>query len=315
VQGGWCADFLLALRRCRPVERVRLKYCFCKDCRESYRGYDTSTVGAVLNYWAYKNARGYSFSVAASMVPAQMVFGRLAPNFADPKLPRCELIALDKALPRIPFEAPAKWLLRLEEARAVTLELAEALSCKMARRRASGITGSGDVVRLQPRITRPRSIYPYALVLGAETEESEPQKIVAELRPRQHDTAASPQVHLETLQRLCGEIPPDFLGENGPEPQVMAVASDVSAPVGHEHVRDQHQTAFMDDVTAIPRPLMIHRSSEPQYYQQSNPPQNVAVEMEHTPETEVNMTSHFSVSDIDPDDAVSSPTSLLARVG
>ncbi|SPQ19547.1 047f4ab7-48e5-4a38-a2bb-8fced771068e [Thermothielavioides terrestris] len=259
-EGGWCAGWMLALSRCRPAERVQLKYWFCPDCRNFYRGYDTSTVDAVLNYWAYKNARGYAFSVSPQLVPAPLVFGRPASELGDPKLARGELVALDKALPRRCFETPAEWLFRLEDARARTLALAEewtrgrALSARRRQARESA-SGGGGAVRMQPRLSAPMSVYPYEHALSAITEQTEPQSEPQSARETGAAAAAAatadapppeaqesrnptPQVHLETLRKLCGEAEVPLQAGEAEAPSHAGEAEgpshEMSSPVGHE---------------------------------------------------------------------------------
>jgi hypothetical protein len=237
-EGGCWASVQLALLSCRPAEKLGLEYSFCDHCRNQYRGYDTTKVDAILNYWAFKNRRGYCFSVPPSLVPADYVFGMPASSdLVDAKQPRCELIAIDKALPRRPLETPAKWLRRLEQVRTLTLKQAELRDTAYYY----------NVIRRQPRITSPMSIDPYARDLSPVPELSESQATTTphdSLNP--YDTTMSPQLHLATLQKLCGgETPREFTvgpsGEasglttdNAQEQKPTARRLPESLPPGHE---------------------------------------------------------------------------------
>ncbi|KAK3310807.1 uncharacterized protein B0T15DRAFT_50792 [Chaetomium strumarium] len=236
-QDGSCwANLQLAFLSCPPAEKLGLEYSFCDYCRDHYRGYDTNRVDAILNYWAFKNRRGYCFSVSPSMVPAEYIFGRPASSdLADAKQPRCELIAIDKALPRRPFESPAKWLRRLE----------------------------------QPRITAPMSIGPYARVLSPVPELSESQATPrGSLNPSQDTARVSPQVHLATLQKLCGEAPVEFpVSQSGTASGLMidnlqeqgtaaALRLPESLPPGHGQLQDTGPTTsgYVGSALAVPPP-------------------------------------------------------------
>ncbi|KAK4240102.1 hypothetical protein C8A03DRAFT_31756, partial [Achaetomium macrosporum] len=239
--GGCWANFQLSFWSCRPAEKLSLEYSFCGYCRDHYRGYDTNKAEAILNYWAFKNRRGYCFSVSPSLIPAECVFRRPAAcDLADAKQPRCELIALDKALPRRPFETPAKWLQRLEGVRTLTLKLAE---------EHQEVDDDNSVIRMQPRITSPMPIDPYARVLSPVPELSESQTTPHE---SQGTTRVSPQVHLATLQKLCGEVPPEFPAtesedvpgstSDNPQQQTTALRVPESSPLGHEVSQDTGPT-------------------------------------------------------------------------
>ncbi|KAL2161353.1 hypothetical protein VTH06DRAFT_8575 [Thermothelomyces fergusii] len=169
--GGFCANIQLALRSCRPSELSKLKYLFCPECLEHYRGYDTDSVDAVRNYWAYKALHGFSYSVAPQAVPGKVLAG-LVPVPDDFARPRCELLALDRVWPQQPSERRRDWLRRLELARSVTLEL--------AARRSAGMTGHETrnpvaeyAVHVQPQRPSPMSAYPYARVLSPIPEHNE----------------------------------------------------------------------------------------------------------------------------------------------
>jgi hypothetical protein len=229
----------LALLSCRPVEKTELKYWFCPECREHYGGWDTKTVDAVLNYWAFKNARGYSSSISPKRVPAELVFGGKAPlREDDPKRPRLELIALGKELPREPFEDPLAWLQRLEEARTMTIQVAEKWPSVEDR---EGL--DEHVVRMQPRISTPMSVYPYSHALSSITELSEARQSPAN-PVRAQNPGACRQVHLKTLRKLCGEpsmetlaLPP---GEADQKQQEVDLWTRVSLPFGDEGAPSSH---------------------------------------------------------------------------
>ncbi|KAL2130791.1 hypothetical protein VTI74DRAFT_5952 [Chaetomium olivicolor] len=155
---GFCVSLLLSLRRCQPAGKTELKCSFCKDCSDFYRGYDCNSLDFLRRYWGFKNARSYSFCVAPSLIPPELVVSLSAAVVEDLKLPRCELIALGKAWPRAPLETPIKWLQRLEQARSVTLELAEERS--LAKDRCTPWYSTEDeLVCMQPRVNAPMSIY------------------------------------------------------------------------------------------------------------------------------------------------------------
>ncbi|KAK4151458.1 hypothetical protein C8A00DRAFT_17138 [Chaetomidium leptoderma] len=296
-QGGGCyARVQLAVRSCRPFERLRLRYWLCDDCCLYYEGYDTRTLNAVLSYWAFKNECRYSFSVSPKLIPAELVFGRTGPVLEDPKAPRCELIALGKVLPSKRSETPAEWLERLEKARASTLDLAENWSNTLARLR--NRESVADVVRMQPRVSSPMSVDPYAQFLSSMAELRMSEETTG-TSPPAHDKRNSPQVHHETLQRLCGEVllvslPSPSEGLSTASPKQRQIASEARPADGAVH--DEEFTDISLD---------------------ESPPKG---EMEDSDEP--NMVSHFSISDIDPDDAAElaslatiSPISVDFRLG
>lgn len=273
---GWCADFLMSLRSCRPVQETKIKYRFCEDCRDYYKDYEVNTLDAILSYWAFKSELCYSFDVSPKLIPADLVFGEAGPVLQDPVKPRCELIALGKALPRKPFEASVKWLQRLEKARKTTLEIAEMRSQVPARRQRRN-----TVVSMQPRITTPMSIYPYSY-LSSITEVSDSQETTAGV-PRSHETGDSPQVHHETLQQLCGKVPV-------PPTRCLTAINYPQQSMSQENVTGK-QTQTQDSLGGTSGTLAGGRILNFGL-------NNAALESE-----EPNMTSHFSVSDIDPDEA------------
>lgn len=358
--GGWCANFLFTLRSCRPVELPKLKYWFCDDCRDYYRGYDTNSVDSILKYWTFKNLRQYSFSVSPKLVPADLVFGSATPAREDLKMPRLELIALDKAWPRTPFETRLAWLQRLETARTITLELAEEWS---RARDCQAIAIANDVVRMQPRISTPMSIYPFDHAhaydaLGLITELSNSQTTTTRPLPSLKKKARElPQVHPETLQKLCGEVSSKSLAqpEEAPRPRTAdpaqgeaAINSRLTSPFDHEAPlitdpeaplftlsteptpsatrcltapRTQQQSGSQDAASASATPnrdsvrdrsgkgssgssndsTLVATSADPNGQVSSNVGLNTF--KDETGDEPPNMTSHFSVSSIDPEDA------------
>jgi hypothetical protein len=372
--GGWCANFKLTLRSCRPVEITKLKYWFCEECREYFRDHDTNTADAILKYWSFKSLRGYSYCVSPKLVPSDLVFNGEAAAVNDPTKPRCELIALDKAWPRKPFETRVDWLQRLEKARTMTLELAGKWNWSHTRaRRESGeaANNNNDVVGMQPRMSSPMSVYPYARALSAITELSDSQgtnKSLPPLPPLYDNTQAAPQVHLETLQRLCGATPSGLLppraGESpkpktaGPEQPETPLVARASSPVGHEVDQDSYDASvpplrlltsrltrpfdqprgdLVGSETASPESfnegsgeavegIRVDHPDDPSRLSQNSPDKGLepsppadcvldnnesadgslggdTLSNEEDDSDEPNMTSHFSVSSIDPDDA------------
>ncbi|KAK4102204.1 hypothetical protein N658DRAFT_485561 [Parathielavia hyrcaniae] len=266
-----CCQKLLS---CRPVEQTKLKYWFCGDCREHYAGFNTITVDAVLNYWAFKNAHGYSSSVSPKLIPANLVFGSKAPAAQDNfEHPRRELVALGKELPRKMFETPVAWLQRLEEARARTLELAAKWSAVVNRQRQLRENLDEYVVHMQPRISRPMSVYPYARPLSSITERSESRESTVNPAPSHHPET-SPQVHPKTLGRLCGDASSECLprglrqaqeaGKHDQNKQKMAAASEplVSTPLGPEIAQDFRPSHPPPPPHPLSRALTTSRASQ-----------------------------------------------------
>jgi hypothetical protein len=269
--GGCCANFLLSLRSCRPVQETKLKYWFCEDCRDYYKDYEVNTLDAVLSYWAFKSDRGYSFGISPKLIPADLVFGGSGSVLEDPVRPRRELVALGEALPRKPFEASVDWLQRLEEARRTTLEIAEKWSQALAR------CQNWSVVGMQPRITTPMSVYPYSY-LSSITELSDSQETTTSFPPS-HGARGSPQVHPETLRQLCGKAPVALA-------RCLTTATDPQQNTPQENVSGtqtpNQKFAGVTSRTPISRDFpSVHFN-------------NAASDSE-----EPNMTSHFSVSEID----------------
>ncbi|GAB1311795.1 hypothetical protein MFIFM68171_02005 [Madurella fahalii] len=186
---GFCVGF--DLLRCRRYgETTEVVYGFCRECRDFYRGFNTRDVNAILNYWAYKNRHGYSTSVSAKLISADEVFGRPPPALEAVNRARCELVALGRELPCSDLETPIDWLQRLEKIRRSTLDWArQSSSVQMPR----CIAFDESVLSVQPRRASPMSAYPHLRGLS------------------------SPQVNFETLYKLCGDIPREFVdGQDNP---------------------------------------------------------------------------------------------------
>ncbi|KAK3298408.1 uncharacterized protein B0H64DRAFT_370901 [Chaetomium fimeti] len=222
--GNWCTNFQLTFRSCRPVELAKLKYWFCPECREHYKGYDTNGAEAILNYWAYKALSGFTYSVSPGAIPADVVFNGTVPALARSTRVRCELIALDKAWPNnSPFETKVEWLQRLERARTVTLELARSWSGTQP-------CVQGSEISIQPRVPSPMTAYPFSYVhdhaLNTITEASDSLKSAAN-PPSWRETIdrETPQVHLNTLARLCGMTPLESLPPRSEQAQRSISAS------------------------------------------------------------------------------------------
>ncbi|KAH6855046.1 hypothetical protein B0I37DRAFT_423103 [Chaetomium sp. MPI-CAGE-AT-0009] len=209
--------YTLTFRSCRPVELAKLKYWFCPECREHYKAYDTNGAEAILNYWAYKALCGFTHDVSPGAIPGDVVFNGTVPGLAASTKLRCELVALDKAWPHSPFETKVEWLRRLERARLVTLELARTWSGTRACAPSSEIS-------IQPRVPSPMSAYPFSYVhdhsLSAITEASDSLKSVPN-PPSWRETVhrETPQVHLNTLAKLCGDSAPSVSGSLPPWPE------------------------------------------------------------------------------------------------
>ncbi|EAQ89771.1 predicted protein [Chaetomium globosum CBS 148.51] len=200
------ASCKLTIRACRPVELAKLKYWFCPECRKHYNGYNIHGVEGILNYWAYKAMCGFSYCVTPGTVPGHVVFGGTLPALLGTSRIRCELLALDKAWPHTVLETKAQWLRRLERARTVTLELARTWSSRRGR------IQSNDEIRVQPGLASPMSTYPFPYVrdhvLSPITEASD--SVGSTTKPPLRVKTISretPQVHLRTLAKLCGEAP------------------------------------------------------------------------------------------------------------
>ncbi|KAH6628480.1 hypothetical protein F5144DRAFT_309932 [Chaetomium tenue] len=205
-KGNWCTGLQLTIRTCRRVEMAKLKYWFCPECRKHYKGYDIHGVEGILNYWAYKAMCGFSYCVTPGTVPGHVVFGGTLPALLGSSRIRCELLALDKAWPHTLFETKAQWLRRLERARTVTLELARTWSSSRGRMQSS------EEIRVQPGLASPMATYPFPYVrdhvLSPITEASSSVESNLKLPLREKArTRETPQVHLSTLAKLCGEAP------------------------------------------------------------------------------------------------------------
>ena len=215
----FCSSLRASISRCwPPVKLTELIYGFCEDCRFFYAGRITRRVSVILNYWA---CRGYSNSVSPGSIPSAMVFCKTSSE-EDLKRPRCELIALAKVLPRGRGEPREQWLQRLEVIRRSTLEWAENTSSPQTHDQRA--LDQSDV-RAQPRPAPPTSVHPYGHVPSRTQGLTENQEAV--VKPfLSSDSGRSPQVHPETLNRLCGEISPDFhTPQPGGEPKRPQQAS------------------------------------------------------------------------------------------
>lgn len=175
VLPGWSCRLL--------TEITEIVYGFCDECRDWYRGFETRDTVAILNYWAFKNRCGHTFSVPAKYISADEVFGRPPPSLEDLKRPRCELVALGRELPLSGRETPVSWLQRLEGIRQFTLEWAEQSTAAQLARQVGAADSAWDV---RPPKSPPMSADPFV------------------------PSANTSQVHFETLRRLCGEIPREF---------------------------------------------------------------------------------------------------------
>ncbi|AEO54785.1 hypothetical protein MYCTH_92165 [Thermothelomyces thermophilus ATCC 42464] len=202
--------YTLALRSCRPCELAKLKYWFCPECREHYRGYDTNSVDAILNYWAYKTLHGFSYSVSPQAVPGEVLAGLMpvTDGFARPSRSRDGGTGFG----------------RLEKARSVTLDLAG---------RWSTVTASHEtrepvvehVVRVQPQAASPMSAYPHAHVLSSITEHGEEQEPATRVTASRK-TGKPPYHHPETLARLCGEVPQRIMPQSGETQEPTTTTTD-----------------------------------------------------------------------------------------
>lgn len=208
-EGGFCLSLRTSLWQCWPSLTTTELICgFCKECRDCYRGHDTRSVSAILNYWA---SRGYSNSVPAGSIPACKVF--CDPSFVgqDLKRPRYELVALAKALPRKPSETHGQWLQRLEAARESTLEWAEKNSGTDQQSRQQPDADHAAVCTQQPPSHPSMTVPPYGHVPGSVEEVNELQEAISKRLPPPPEPRKSPYVHIETLGKLCGEVPAEFL--------------------------------------------------------------------------------------------------------
>jgi hypothetical protein len=342
--GGWCANLQFTLRSCRPVEQAKLKYRFCDECRDHYRHYDTNSADSILNYWAFKNARQYMFSVSPRLVPCDLVFGSAAPAHKVPKVPRLELYALDSVWPRKPFENKLFWLQRLDKARTLTLELAESWDRVVAVRREG-------TVRTQPGALPPMTVNPHVYALSPITERSASQTTTTRSVPSQVKRE-SHQVHPETLRKLCREdssVSFPARRKQAPKPRAAgpkqggtAIGSRLTSPFDHEvpppaghtsatqpparcltasktqqrsnpqRITSTSESAARESVssrggkassgTSGDSTLVVSATSSDlsgEVYNDVGPSEAASKEEEDEP----NMTSHFSVSSIDPDDA------------
>ncbi|KAK4124872.1 hypothetical protein N657DRAFT_689268 [Parathielavia appendiculata] len=273
-------SFCLTLLSCRPVEQTKLKYWFCDGCREHYDGCDTMTVEAVLNYWAFKNAHGYSSSVSPKLIAAESVFGSRAPaRKDDPKHPRRELMALGKVLPRKPFETPVAWLQRLEEARTLTLELAAKWSAVVGHQRQRRERIGERVVHMQPRISTPMSVYPYAHALSSITElmqhcqtnDGKFTGVSLNEAPTKHETEEFDQPNM-TSHFSVSDIDPD---------EAAALARvDAVSPISVEVAMDKMKTSSRVSETRLPEehetaPVTVLEIVAPQPRRSASPPRFV----------------------------------------
>lgn len=241
-QDGCWANLSLTLRSCQPGTPTRLKYWFCDDCRGYFKDYETDSRDAVLKYWAFKSAHGYSSSIAPMLAPPDLVFGSTAPVVEDPKQCRYEVISLAKEVPRELFETSVEWLQRLETVRTLTLELAETRSHTTTDPQVQTCETARDVINAQPRITKPMSVYPFADALRPSTEDTE-ISLQSPGVPRE-----PPQLHAETFRKLCGELAED-------EPQHLAVAlQSLALSAVHDEVRQGLSDEAFGAAGAAPPP-------------------------------------------------------------
>ncbi len=297
-QNGCWTNLSLTLRSCQPGRTTRLKYWFCDDCRAHYQGHETGTRDAVLKYWAFKTARRYSFGIPPMLAPPNEVFGSAAPVAEDPKECRYELISLAKVVPRELFESAVEWLQRLETARTLTLELAEAQSRPLDSTRTRGGETASDVVRMQPRITSPMSVYPFADVGRSIAEVGEDAQELPVLRE-------APQVHAETLRMLCGEMAVDE-----PQHQDIVLRSPVLPSVQDEVNPGSSYSVFGAAGAAPPvRPLTHPRamSKTPKQVRFQVETDNAPSKLDAEDSAAPNRNSRFSVSVLDPDEELGSP--------
>ena len=77
--------------------KISFRYDFCPSCADSYdiRGYITESM--VLNYWGYKNKKGWTESMPAGSVPSEELFRRHS-GIESPASIRGELISLINAI-------------------------------------------------------------------------------------------------------------------------------------------------------------------------------------------------------------------------
>jgi hypothetical protein len=119
---------------CSVSRSLSFRMGFCQRCVDYYWPYNMQSPKAVLNYWAFKNARGWAHPVDnLADVPLDAIFGRATAYVEDSRLPRCEILALGEAMKRWAPEKTANLIgaagpsmsLFLEQLRNATLVWAE----------------------------------------------------------------------------------------------------------------------------------------------------------------------------------------------
>lgn len=172
--------------RCdNPEVITSAKFGFCRECRDFYAPLVTDSPYIILSYWAYKAERGINYAVHPSYVPrAELFWVSCDPAEEYRKRvhsPRNDLSTLAKVLPRYRGETRDEYLERLQYIRHATLEWA-------GRRR-------------RERIESEEVVYP-----PAENSPSRPSLSESSRQSSQYSITdrEAPQVHDETLARLCG---------------------------------------------------------------------------------------------------------------
>ncbi|KAK3905737.1 hypothetical protein C8A05DRAFT_12469 [Staphylotrichum tortipilum] len=301
--GGCWANLSLTLRSCQPGTPTRLKYWFCEDCRAYFKDHDTTTRDGVLKYWAFKTSHRYSFSIPPMLVPPDLVFGSATPVAEDPRLCRYELISLAKEVPRELFETAVEWLQRLETIRTLTLELAETRSQSLTRPQAQSRETASGVVTTQPRITRPMSVPPFSDALSDDSQDPTESSL-----PSPQISRESPQVHAETLQKLCEEMV-----EDEPQRQGAASPSQVSPNI-HDQVDQGPGDEAFGVVGAAPpsRPLTrcLTTPRAPKQVRFSLEINTVPSKPDAEDSTDPSINSRFSVSSKDSGEELASPAAV-----
>ncbi|KAK3394289.1 hypothetical protein B0H63DRAFT_42151 [Podospora didyma] len=204
---------------CKKSISTEIKFGFCRECRSFYQGYITKDVGAILNYWAYKNRHGYSDPVPAHLVPADVVFGYPAVN-EESKLIRYELMAILYQLPwRI--KNMNDWMRKLEEIRNLTLNwAAEPPPPPPFSTTPCHPGGSPSRYERQPISTPPlrrsKDGIDYTILSACRPRKPAPKRerntFKSEtMKARNGPILDKPQrelpdAHMETLRRLCGRV-------------------------------------------------------------------------------------------------------------
>ncbi|KAK0723948.1 hypothetical protein B0T21DRAFT_372827 [Apiosordaria backusii] len=175
------------VRCANPEVITAARFGFCRACRDYYKPLATDCPYFILTYWAYKAERGVNCAVHPSYVP----HGELMWVSSNPveeyrkrvHSPRNDLSTLAKVLPRFKGETRDEYVERLQFIRHATLE--------WAGRRRKGRTSDEKVVYPPPESFGPPESS------GSSSAPPTPPKESVTVR----DT---PQVHDETLARLCG---------------------------------------------------------------------------------------------------------------